>query len=254
MKSVKSNWYKLALLLLIAILYFIPSQPVQALNIEDYFNINYSSKLSQSILIGNETSVLDMSITAVCNRDLPIQPNEAQITGSLAAIHDSMSVKIVVIPNYTINIKEFPAKSGEIYQTSQSFNIRFPSRSQTGKYTLVAESKEALVNLKIGGWINVTRYLPQSIILGSIDYTSENTIGTVSSDLPDTPGIESPHPTNPTDLVQTSSEVVPGHPVPLQSDQYSLKNNSWLLVVVVVLLGAIFGVVIGILLTRKKSN
>jgi hypothetical protein len=248
MKSTKTNLNKLVPVLLAAILFFIPSQTVQAMNIGDYFNINYSSKLSQPILTGNETSVLDMSVTAVCNRDLPVQPNEAQITGSLAATHAKTGERIVLIPTYTINIKEFPAKSGEIYQTAQSFIIRFPSGSQTGKYSLVAESKEALVNLKIGGWINVTRYLPQSIALGSIDYTSDNTIAGVSSDLPDTPSIEpSAHP----DPVQT--EASPIHPDPLEPDQNLPKNNYWLLVVIMVVLGIICGVVIGIRFTRKKN-
>jgi hypothetical protein len=246
----KSNWYKLTPLLLTAILFFITSQPVQALNIGDYFNINYSSKLSRSILTGNETSVLDMSITAVCNRDVPIQPIEAQITGILAATHDKTGQRIVLVPNYTMNIDKFPAKSGEIYQTSQCFIIRFSSGSQTGKYTLTAESKEALVNLKIGGWINVTRYLPQSITLGSIDYTADNTIGEVTSDLPDTPGIV---PSTIPGLVQTISEATSTHPDPVQPDQDSPKNNYWLPAVIVVVLGIICGVVIGILFTRKKN-
>jgi hypothetical protein len=247
----KYIWYRLALLFITFMMFVIPARTVLAISIGDYFSINYTPKFSQTVLVGSETSVLDMSVTATCKQDLPVQANEAQISGKLVAIHETTGERIILIPSYTLDIVDFPSKSGETYQTTQSFTIRFPDGTKSGKYSIAAESSDALVKFKIGGWMNVTRYLPASINLGSIDFTPAQTssAATTTTSSPSASVIS-------TDTTQTISvsPILSSTPANLPpSDDKPFEISPWLVVGLVALVGIACGIIAGVLLTRKKT-
>jgi hypothetical protein len=192
------DWLKPALILFTVTALFIPTQAVQAISIGEYFRINYSSQFSQTSLTESEIAVLDMSVTAVCTSDVPMAVDEAQIVGRVVAVDKTTGARTILIPSYTIEIKDFPTKAGELYETSQSFTLQFPSGSESGKYTISGETTDALVKMPIVGWMNVTSYLPRSITLGTIDYTANKNNGggggggsksTPDKPVPDAPGL-----------------------------------------------------------------
>jgi hypothetical protein len=151
---------------------------VQSFSVGDYFSIKYTAQLSDKQISGKKPFHLDITAEALCKNDLPISISNAQITGSIVARHNITGQRLTLVPSYTLDITPFPNRTGETYLASQSLMLQFPSDCPLGSYNIIGETIEAKV--KAGIWINVTTYLPPSVVFESIVYSSETASGSLA--------------------------------------------------------------------------
>jgi len=171
-KRVKSSIIQRSLITLISLLCLvtISASPVFALNLGDYFTIDYDIELSKTVIRGNETFYATVEGTATCNQDLPLTVSEGYVTSRIVAKHQESGDEVILNPSYTITINRFPNNAGDSTQASEVVSLTFPSGSQPGSYDVTAKITRARINTTLLGWLTVTSYLPSTQEIGSINY------------------------------------------------------------------------------------
>jgi len=149
----------------------ISASPVFALNLGDYFTIDYDIELSKTVIRGNETFYATVEGTATCNQDLPLTVSEGYVTSRIVAKHQDSGTEIILNPSYTITINPFPNNAGEeSTPVSEIASLIFPEDSPAGSYDVTAKITRARINTTLLGWLTVTSYLPSTQEIGSINY------------------------------------------------------------------------------------
>lgn len=156
-----------AIIALVSGLMLAKPAPVHALSLGDYFSYSYTIQLSQTEVYQDEVFSATVSGQAVCTKNLPITPNAASITSRITARHNTTGDEIVLNSGYTVELDSFPTKPGDSVQDTVIVPMSFPDNSQSGTYTVTGEIVTAKVRV-LTFWLDVTRYLPQSQILGNI--------------------------------------------------------------------------------------
>ncbi len=159
----------LAFIVVVTGLALVKPTPVYALSIGDYFSYSYSIQLSQTEVYRGEAFSATVSGEATCKKNLPFgaNPNAASVTSRITAYHDTTGDVVVLNSGYTVTLDSFPGDPGDSVQDSVVVPLTFPQNSQPGTYTIIGEIVTAKVRVAFI-WLDVTRYLPTSQVLGSI--------------------------------------------------------------------------------------
>ena len=163
------NVYRLLAAILLA-LCLLPAttDPAAALNIDDYFSINFNIEFNQNQIFDNKPFSATVTGTATCLNALPLTVSEAVVTGKVIARHQESGGEITLNPGYTISIASFPNDVGATITSSQTVALQFPEGSPPGLYDVSGELIEARIKATL--WFNVTSYLPSSQEMGTISY------------------------------------------------------------------------------------
>ena len=166
-------------------LWLIDASPAAAQSAGEYFQIDYSSaNLSQSEVQGSGVFYAVISGKVTCTKDLPMSVSEASIISRITATNTVNGARITLNAAYTLSIKPFPSKAGDITDISQRVPLQFADGVAPGDYSIVAELMEAKVKAKVAfieSWVGVTDFLPKTQPFGSVKYTSP---GETQSSLP----------------------------------------------------------------------
>ena len=143
----------------------------RALNLSDYFEIKYQPvQFSKADVQTGEVFYARIRGEARCIQNLPVPVRQATIISRVLAQSKTTDIAEVILnPSYSIDIYAFPNKAGESYSIDQQISLQFPQESLSGDYTLVGEVIKAEVYV-LGGWNNVTSYLPSTQTMGSVTY------------------------------------------------------------------------------------
>ena len=172
--SYSSGALRLLLIALIPVifLWLVDAPPAAAQSAGDFFRIDYASaNLSQSEVNGDVVFYAAISVKVTCIKDPPMSVSEAGIISSVVAKNTLNGATVTLNPGYTLTIKPFPSKAGEVGEIRQSVPLQFPGNSESGDYTITAKLIEAKVKVAFI-WAPVTDYLPQSQTIGSVKYIS----------------------------------------------------------------------------------
>jgi hypothetical protein len=163
------TWRILAIIVLISGLMLIKPAPAHALSIDEYFTYSYTIQLSQTEVYRDETFSAIVSGQAVCIKKLPfgITPSSASVISRITARHNTTGDEIVLNPEYTISIDSFPGTPGDYAQETVVVPLTFPYDSESGTYTVTGEIITAKVRV-LTFWMDVTKYIPTSQILGNV--------------------------------------------------------------------------------------
>jgi len=167
-------------LVLAACLIPITHSPVAAINIEDYFEINYQLELSQNeVHVGDDFYLLIKGKVA-CIENVPVV-NKVAVTGKIIARHKTTGDEQVLNSGYSLTIEEFPKNKGDTYELEKTIKLRFPSGSPPGDYTVIGKLNQVTVN----DWDftefitdNLPSYTSQT--LGSVNYIALYTVSNFS--------------------------------------------------------------------------
>ena len=190
----RSNFWRVGTALVLAVcLYLTSPLPAAAQGLGDYFEFSYEPVVfSKSEITGDEPFSLLVLGQATSTQDLPVEASEASITSRVIAEHAVSGSRVTLNPGYTITIKPFPSKAGEISEINQVVPLQFPTQAEAGDYNVIGEIVEATVKVPPLSF-EVTRFLPQSRVMGSLKYsTAEPT-----TPEPTTPEPTAPQPTTP---------------------------------------------------------
>ncbi len=156
----------------------VSSNPASAVSPQDYFSFSYDVQLSKSRVQGSELFEATIKATGNCTNTLPLPfsvASEAEITGRIIARHQASGANVTLNSSYTLTIDPFPGQEGETTQVQLVVPLHFPSWSQPGTYSVIAELTEASVS-----GISVTVLLPSSQTVqtvGSITYVAPDVVG-----------------------------------------------------------------------------
>jgi hypothetical protein len=178
----------LSLLLAFSLL---PASGVRALdtvNVGGYFEIGFETvQFSQTEIRSGEAFTAAVTATATCIKDLPVSlVSQASVSGRITARHENSGAVVTLNPNYAVTIEPFPGRKGDVIQSHQELTLQFPADSAAGLYSIAAELIEAKVNTMVG-WLNVTRYLPPSQIIGQVSCLTSQTGTPAPSSSPPAP-------------------------------------------------------------------
>ncbi len=178
----KSYWSRLASYIIVAVIsavssFLINPASVAAQSMDEYFQFsNDTPSLSQNQILGNQVFYVTIHGKAICSKDLPLSVSEASITSRIVARHTASNTVVILNPNYTVAINPFPYQKGNATEMTQTVPLQFPTQAQSGTYVVTAELVEAKIKA-LFIWIDVTQYLPQSQLVGSIEYTAPQGLG-----------------------------------------------------------------------------
>jgi hypothetical protein len=200
-------WF-LALTLTLAIGVITP-RPALALNVYDYFVINYDTEFSQTVIGEGDVFQATISGTADCTQDMPLTVSKGYITSRVVAQHRESDLKATLNPSYTIHIEPFPNEAGETAEANVVISLSFPSGSPAGTYDIAGELIEAKVWSTPAGWLPVTPYLPAVEELGTVSYQPGDEDFTIPAPAP------APKPANfaVTNLTIAPTEAKPGEEI-----------------------------------------
>ncbi len=169
--------WRLAFALILAVSLWLGSpSPTAAQDAEDYFRFDYDPVLfDKNEIQGAETFNMTISGRAVCTKDPPISIKEANIVSRVTAENTVTGATIILNPGYTVTIKPFPSKAGDITEISQVVSLQFPGEAETGDYNVTGEIIEAKVKFGIGS-LDIKGYLPQSQHMGTVKYIRPETM------------------------------------------------------------------------------
>ncbi len=163
-------WRLIIVLILVPCLISISSNPTVALSVDDYFSYSYDAEFSKTTIQGDEVFLATIEAEATCTNNLLLPAIEALITGRIIAEHQVSGAKVTLNSSYTVTIKPFPSRKGEVTPVSEVVSLQFPEASQSGTYSVVGELIEAKVEFVGIGWLVLTDYLPSSQTMGSVSY------------------------------------------------------------------------------------
>ena len=218
-------------LILSVLLGIISPSPVAAQGVEEYFQMSYDPvSFSKNEVHGSEVFEATIGGRATCTKDLPVSAGEASITSRVIAEHVVSGSRVEINSGYTVSIKPFPSKKGDITEISQVIPLRFPAQAESGDYNIIGEIIEAKV--KVGFvWGDVTDYLPQEQLMGSLKYVAPAPAPESSKPAP------TPEPT-PVPVPEAAPAPVPApKPVPVAAPappEYGIPWWVWLIVAVAV--------------------
>jgi len=141
--------------------------PTYAISLDEYFTYSYTMSLSQTEVYADEVFAAAVSGQATCKKDLPLSPSAASVTSRITARHQTTGVEVVLNSAYTVTLNSFPSKKGESVQETVIVPLVFPGGSQSGTYTITGEITTAKLRV-VAIWLDVTKYLPTSQVLGSV--------------------------------------------------------------------------------------
>lgn len=170
----------IALLSLISGFYFSSSlnlSPAAIFYPTDYIQVSYDPVvLSKTEIRGDEIFYSHFSGKIVWIKNfsfltlLSLLIKEVKVTYAIVGENQITGEQVILNPAYSVTIKPFPSKKGEIYHIKKTAPLQFPKTTESGDYTLIANLVVAEANLFLFGWDNVSEFVPQSENLGSIKY------------------------------------------------------------------------------------
>lgn len=174
--------------------------PASAQDLSENFQLSYDPvTFDETEIQGSEVFHAIIAGRATCIKDLPVSASEATLTSQVIAEHVASGTKVTLNSSYTISIKPFPSKKGETVEISQAVPLQFPAQAESGDYNVIGKIIEAKV--KIGFmWVEVTGYLPQDQLMGSLKYVAPQPTSTPTSTpapAPAPPPAPAPTPTSP---------------------------------------------------------
>lgn len=203
--------------------------PVAAQSIEEYFQFRYQPvSFSQIEIEGSQVFYATILASATCTKDLPVSVSEATITSRVIAEHAQSGTRVTLNSSYTITIKPFPSKAGDITEINQVVPLKFPAQAESGDYNVIGVLSEARVKV-VFAWLDVTEYLPQNHLMGTLRYTAPEPIAT---DTPASTTTPSPSP-----APASTPEPPPPPPAPSPAaalTEYVVPWWVWLIVVIAV--------------------
>ncbi|GEM_PF-2123872 len=225
--------------------FYSPPAPAAAQSAGEYFKIDYgSANLSQKEVSGGGVFYAAISGKVTCTKDLPMSVSEANITSRVVAKNTANGAVVMLNPSYTLTIKPFPSKAGEVREIKQSVSLQFPDTAESGDYNVVAELIEAKVRVLI--WVGVTEYLPQTQAFGSVKYVSP-VINPAQLPPP-----AAPPPTTPPAAVSPSAPTMPPSiPETVASPAVRASGFAWWMWVIVVIAVVTAVVNIALILRRR---
>jgi len=240
----------IVLMLALCLLNLNPSH-TRALNLSDYFEIKYQPvQFSKTDIQTGEVFYARIRGEAICIQDLPVPVSRATIISRVLTQSKTTDIAEVILnPSYSIDINAFPNKIGGSYDIDERIELQFPQDSLSGDYTLVAELIKAEVYI-LGGWNDVTRYLPSTQPMGSVTYRattqpapapSPTSSPTPSPTLSPTPGLTpSPTPSLASSLMPglTSSPTLSPVPSPIPDSTTESNFHWWWVTLGLILAGA----------------
>jgi len=201
-----------------------------AQSVEDYFQISYDSvSFNKNEINGSEVFYAAIRGRATCIKDFPLPVSEVSITSRIVAEHVVSGARVALNSSYTVIIKPFPSKEGDTTEVNQDVSLRFSDQAESGDYDIIGELIEAKVKVeaKVGfAWLDVTKYLPPTQLVGSLKYIApEPTTSPTTTPVP--PATPVPIPA-PTPVPPTTAVPVPA-PTPAPPE-YSIAWWVWLIV------------------------
>jgi len=143
---------------------------VAAFSLGDYFTYSYQGELSKAEVSEDESFSVFVHGEATCTKDFPASPSKAEITSRVIARHQVSGAEVTLNSGYTVTIVPFPAKKGDMSRIERTVPLKFPPRSEPGIYQVVSELERATLTIPFLGLNEVTEYLPQSKVLGTVIY------------------------------------------------------------------------------------
>ncbi|MFC1966544.1 CARDB domain-containing protein, partial [Chloroflexota bacterium] len=179
-KAFQAEFLRRLITALVLALCLVPihSNPVAALSVYDFFAIDYEVTFSKTDILGSEIFNATVQGTATCNSELPafLSPSRATITSRIVAVHQVSGARVTLNSGYTVNINPFPKQLNETVTDTKVVSLTFPAGSQSGTYTIDGEL--IVANAVIGGQtVDVSPYLPSSLTVGSVTYSSGSSSG-----------------------------------------------------------------------------
>lgn len=143
---------------------------LSGMDLAEYFTFDYDlANFDKSEISGDEVFYSTVTGEVACAKDVPLSNLELSIKYQVVAEHADTNAMVILNPDFTIDIEEFPTKQGESVDIDRTVPLQFPTDAESGDYTVTAEVIEAKVNL--GYWLDMTPYLQYSQILGTVQYT-----------------------------------------------------------------------------------
>lgn len=165
-------WYLIIALISAVSLSLINPASVAAQSMDEYFQISYDpASFSQNQINGNQVFYVTIHGKATCIKDLPLAVSETSITSRIVARHIASGTVVILNPTYTVAINPFPSQRGDATEMTQTAPLQFPTQAQSGSYNVTGELVEAKIKVLLV-WLDVTKYLPQSQPVGSLEYTA----------------------------------------------------------------------------------
>lgn len=189
--------WRLAIALIMSVSFWLISPlNTAAQSVEDYFQISYDSvSFNKNEINGSEVFYAAIRGRATCIKDFPLPVSEISITSRIVAEHAVSGVRVALNSSYTVIIKPFPSKEGDTTEINQDVPLQFSDQAESGDYDIIGELIEAKVKVGVG-WIDATRYLPQTQLLGSLKYIApEPTTSPTTTPVPPMTPVPIPTPT-----------------------------------------------------------
>ena len=173
----KTYWHKVVWCLAIAFilassLQLIGPLPAAAQSAGEYFQISYDPvSFNKDENQGSGLFYASIRGRATCTKNLPMSAKEARFTSRVVGEHTVSGTAVTLNSSYTIEIKPFPSKKGDTFEINQAVPLQFPAQAEPGDYNVTGELIEAKVKV-VSWWLDVTEYLPQTQLMGSLKYTT----------------------------------------------------------------------------------
>ena len=223
--------WRLAIALIMSVSFWLISPlSAAAQSLEDYFQISYDPvSFNKNEINGSEVFYAAIRGRATCIKDFPLPVSEVSITSRIVAEHAVSGARVALNSSYTVIIKPFPSKEGDTTEINQDVRLQFSDQAESGDYDIIGELIEAKVKVEAKvefAWLDATRYLPQTQLVGSVKYIApEPTTSPTTTPVP--PATPVPIPA-PTPVPPTTAVPVPAPtPAPLE---YSIAWWVWLIV------------------------
>ncbi len=171
-------WHLIIALILAVPIWLLSPLPTTAQGVEEYFQVSYEPvSFSKNEIHGSEVFHATIRGQATATKDLPVPIGEASITSRVVAEHAVSGTGVTLNSSYTVTIKPFPSKEGDTTEINQVVPLQFPAQAESGDYNVIGKLIEAKV--KIGfGWLDVTGYLLQDQLMGSLKYIATGPVPT----------------------------------------------------------------------------
>ena len=189
--------WRLAIALIMAVsIWTINPIPTAAQDLSEFFLLSYEPvTFDKSEINGSDVFHATIAGRAICAQNLPMPVSEASITSQVVAEHVTSGTTVTLNASYTVTIKPFPSKKDDTAEITQVVPLQFPTQAESGEYNVIGKIVEAKVEV---GFISpeVTPYLPQEQMMGTIKYTAPEPAPTPAT-MPTPPPASTPEPASP---------------------------------------------------------
>ena len=173
----RTYWYGLARCLAIALIlavsfWLVSPLSAVAQSVGEYFQISYDPvSFSKDKVEGSEVFQAIIRGHATCIKDLSVPISEASLTSRVIAKYKVNGTEFTLNSSYIIEIKPFPSKQGDTVEINQVVPLQFPVEAESGDYDVIGRLIKAEVKSLVGS-LDVTGFLPQDQLMGSVSYTA----------------------------------------------------------------------------------